>query len=46
MDDGSGVDFGDALEYSGLEFIEGLDSDVPQKGSRHFAEKRFNDVEP
>jgi hypothetical protein len=46
MDDGSGIDFGDALEYPGFEFSEGWYSDVPQKGSRRFSEKRLDDVEP
>src|ERR1035438_7373550 len=46
MDDGSGIDFGDALEYPGFEFLEGLYPDMPQKASSHLAEKRLDDVEP
>jgi hypothetical protein len=28
MDGGSGIDFGDALKYPSLEFVERLDSDM------------------
>ena len=46
MDDRSGIDFGDPLEYPGFEFVEGLYSDMPQKASRHFAEQSLDDVQP
>ena len=46
MDDGSGIDFGDALEYTGFEFLEGLYPDMPQKASRHFPEQGLDDVQP
>jgi hypothetical protein len=38
MDDGRSIDFLDAFEDSGFQFIQGLDSDMAQKASRHFAE--------
>jgi hypothetical protein len=44
MYDRSSIDFGDALEYPGFEFVEGLYSDVPEKASRHFAKQRLDDV--
>lgn len=46
MDDGSGINFGDALKYPGLEFVEGLDSDMAKKAACHFAKQGFDDVEP
>ncbi len=46
MDNGGGIDFGDALEDSGFEFLPGVNSDMPQRGACHFAEERFNDIEP
>ncbi len=46
MDDGSGIDFRDAFEDSGFEFAQRLHSDMPQKGSGHFAEQRLDDIEP
>ena len=46
MDDRSGIDFGDALEYPGFEFVEGSNSDMPKKASRHFAVQCLDDVEP
>ena len=46
MDDGSGIDFGDALKYPSLEFVERLDSDMSQKTACHFAKQGFDDVEP
>jgi hypothetical protein len=46
MDDGSCINFFYALEYPGLEFGEGLDSDVPKKAVRPLPEQGFDDVEP
>jgi hypothetical protein len=38
VNNGGSVDFGDALEDSGLEFFPGLNSDMTQEGARHLAE--------
>ena len=46
MDDGSGIDFGNAFEYPGFEFVEGSNSDMPKKASRHFPEQCLDDIEP
>ena len=46
MDNGGGIDFLDALEYPGFEFVERLDPDMPQKASRHFAKEGLDDVQP
>ena len=40
------IDFSDPLEYPLAEFRPGLNADVAQEGSCHFAEQRFDDVEP
>jgi len=34
------------VEDSGFQFIEGLDPDMAQKGSRHLAEQSLDDVQP
>ena len=41
-----GVDFRNSLEYPLAEFCPGLNADVAQEGPCHFAEQRFDDVEP
>ena len=46
MDDGSSVDFFYTLEYSGFEFVEGLNSDMPKKASRHLAELSLDNSKP
>ena len=46
MDDGSSIDFLDAFEDSGFQFVEGLDSDMAEKASCHLAEQSFDDVQP
>ena len=46
MDDGSGINFGDALKYPSLEFVERPDSDMAKKTASHFAKQGFDDVEP
>jgi hypothetical protein len=46
VDDGRSIDFLDAFENSGFQFIEGLDSEVAQKTSRHFDEQSIDDVQP
>jgi hypothetical protein len=46
VDDWRSIDFLDAFEDSGLEFVEGLDSNMAQKASRHFAEQSLDDVQP
>src|ERR1019366_8394628 len=46
MHDWRGVYFRNALEYPLAEFRPGLNADVAQDGPCHFAEKRFDDVEP
>ena len=46
MDDGSSIDFLDAFEDSGFQFIEGLDSNMAHKASRHLAEQCLDDVQP
>ena len=46
MDDGSAIDFRDALQYPGFEFGEGLYANVSQKAARHFAKQGLDDVEP
>ena len=46
MDDRRGVDFRNPLEYPLAEFCPGLNADVAQEGPGHFAEQRFDDIEP
>ena len=40
------IDFRNALQYPLPEFCPGLNTDVAQECSCHFAEQRFDDVEP
>ena len=46
MHDWRSIDFRNPLEYPLAEFGPGLNTDVAQEGSGHFAEQRFDDVEP
>jgi hypothetical protein len=46
MDYRRGIDFRDALEYPGFEFVERLHSDMPQEGSRHLAKQCLDNVQP
>jgi hypothetical protein len=46
MDDTRGINFGDAFEYPGFEFVEGLYAGVPKKASRHFAKESLDEVQP
>jgi hypothetical protein len=46
VNDGRSIDFLDAFEDSGFQFIEGLDSDMAQKASCHLAEQGLDDVQP
>jgi hypothetical protein len=46
MDDGSGIDFGDAPGYTGLEFVQRLHPDMPQTASRYFPEQGLDNVQP
>jgi hypothetical protein len=46
VDHGCSIDFLDAFEYSGFQFVEGLDSNMEQKASRHLAEQSLDDVQP
>jgi hypothetical protein len=46
VDNGGGINFGDAFENSGFEFFPRLDSNMSQEGPGHLAEERLDDVEP
>ena len=46
MNHGGGVDFRDPEHDSIPQFLPRLHANVPQESSRHFAEKRLDNVEP
>ena len=46
MYDGRFIDFGNATQNAIAQFLPGLHTNVSEEGAGHFAEQRFNNIEP
>jgi hypothetical protein len=46
MNNGSGIDFRNALKNAGLEFLPGLHPDRSEKGPGHLSKQGLDDIEP
>lgn len=46
MNDGGGIDFRNALQDAGLEFLPGLHPDMSEKRPGHLSKQGFDDIEP
>ena len=46
MNDGSSIDFCNALKDAGLEFLPGLHPDMSEKRPGHLSKQGLDDIEP